>query len=161
MPLLVGLPANPALTLRTNRDEYLAARPYDPEAACEWAWLVLADGQRGYAEAAFVRAIWADPSYSCGWAGLGALATDDRVRLGALAMAESWRAHSEADAREIEWFTERELRAVGMDQARWRVLNARGKKQSVEMRGGVVSEEVEGLAREELSVQAEVIAQPQ
>jgi hypothetical protein len=69
-------------------DVELGTEPFNAEYACEWSWLALLEGRRDYAYDGFLRAIWADPQYFCGWLGLGALTEDARASYGALVMAE-------------------------------------------------------------------------
>lgn len=101
---------------------YLIEHPYDSEAACEWGWLALLDRKREYADDAFIRAIWADPNYAGGWYGLGATASDDSVRYGALVMSQSMQSHSADAAARVSAFTAKALSRNNINPVQFQLI---------------------------------------
>jgi hypothetical protein len=129
----------------------LEAQPYDAEPTCEWGWLALLSNQRKYAEDAFLRAIWAQPGHPCGWYGLGAAAEQDSVRYGALTMVQTLYTAADPDLQvELQGFTRTALARIGEDGARFRLLLARGQRNSLVMHRKPVPEAVATIAGQPL-----------
>jgi hypothetical protein len=139
------------LRLRMLADE-LARDPYDAGYACEWSWLALLSGRRDEAFDGFLRTVWADPQYSCGWLGFGALTQDTRSSYGALVMAERLQLLEGADLAARDALVES---ALGEDRAaRWRILDARARVRNAQSRRITLPPEISARARESVPVEA-------
>jgi hypothetical protein len=139
------------LRLRMLADE-LARDPYDAGYACEWSWLALLGGHRDEAFDGFLRTVWADPQYSCGWLGFGALTDDTRSSYGALVMAERLQLLEGADLAARDALVES---ALGEDRAaRWRILDARARVRNAHARGIALPPEINARARQAVPANA-------
>jgi hypothetical protein len=139
------------LRLRELSDA-LARDPYDAEYACEWSWLALLSGRRDEAFDGFLRTVWADPQYSCGWLGFGALTQDTRSSYGALVMAERLQLLDGADLALRDALVEAALGEAGA--ARWRILDARARVRNAQSRRITLPPEISARARESVPVEA-------
>jgi len=127
----------------------LQEQPYDAEAACEWSWLALLEGNRGYARTGFLRTIWADPQYACGWLGLSAIADDAASTYGSLVMAETLR-FPEEDLVARDRLVEARFQLDSDGLRRWQVIDARARLRVAELRGEQVPAQIARRAEQML-----------
>jgi len=120
---------------------------YDAEAACEWSWLALLENQRDYARSGFLRTIWADPQYSCGWLGYGTVVDDTPLRFGSLVMAERLQLGGPGDYDARDLLVEATFVPNGQQVQRWRIIDARARVRAAQLRNEKVPPEIEQRAK--------------
>ena len=122
--------------------DHLRDNAYDTEAACEWSWLALLDGRVQLARNGFLRTIWTDPQYSCGWLGWGTIEEETPVSFGALVMAERLQLGTEGHLAARDLLVEAAMIPDGPQVRRWRVMDARARVRAAQLRGTEVPRDI-------------------
>jgi hypothetical protein len=120
----------------------LHADPYDAESACEWSWLARLVEERDYARNGFLRTIWADPQYWCGWLGAGTMSEETEIAFGQLIMAEQLQQGEARDYDARDQLVEAAFAPEPKRLDRWRVLDARARVRAAARRGDAVPEQI-------------------
>jgi len=142
-----ALSADPAVRLSMMRQLALKLQdePYDAESACEWSWLARLSGETQFARNGFLRTLWADPQYYCGWLGYGALADETEISFGALIMAERLQQGEAKDYQARDQLVEAGFGSEAELQ-RWRILDARARVRAAKSRNQAVPPEIQARA---------------